>query len=383
MTGSLRSTSSPDVIVIGGGICGVAAAAHVAEAGRRVLLLERTGIGAGASGRNSGVVQHPFDPVLVELHLETVERYRAVAVAGDGTFRLPADAAGLLSVTHDPAVARVEAQAIAATHPALQATYLDPVALQELEPTMAPGVAACRLEIGFPVGPATATRAYAAHADRIGVAIEVGVGARPWLTGARAAGVVTDDGRRIPAADVVVAAGPWSPALVDPSGGWRPITPLWGVVVTVELAEPPRHVLEEAVSEIPIDDTGVKATAFSFSLVTAEGASSLGSTFLDTEPEAATLVPDLVARGATFVPAIARAPTGTVRACARPLSRDGRPLVGRVPELDGCWIVAGHGPWGISTGPASGRILADLLTGAMAAPPVSLDPGRFGAPLAP
>jgi glycine/D-amino acid oxidase-like deaminating enzyme len=383
MTGSMRSTSTPDVIVIGAGICGVAAATHLAEAGRRVLLLERSGIGAGASGRNSGVVQHPFDPVLVELHLETVERYRVVAAAGDGTFRLPPDPAGLLSVTHDAAVARSEAEAIAATHPALRPTYLDPVALQELEPTMAPGVAACRLEIGFPIGPATATRAYAAHAERAGVAIEVGVGARPWLEGARAAGVVTDDGRRIAAADVVIAAGPWSPALVDPSGAWRPITPLWGVVVTVELADPPRHVLEEAVSEIPIDDTGVEATAYSFSLVTAEGASSLGSTFLETEPEAATLVPDLVARGATFVPAITRAPTGTVRACARPLSRDGRPLVGRVPGLDGCWIIAGHGPWGISTGPASGRILADLLTGAVAGPPAALDPARFGSPPAP
>jgi glycine/D-amino acid oxidase-like deaminating enzyme len=70
---------APDVIVIGGGIVGVSSAAHLAAAGRRVVLVERSDIAAGACGRNSGVVQHPFDPVLVELHLETLALYRALA----------------------------------------------------------------------------------------------------------------------------------------------------------------------------------------------------------------------------------------------------------------------------------------------------------------
>ena len=366
-------------MVLGGGICGVAAAAHLAERGRNVLLLERDRIAAGASGRNSGVVQHPFDPVLVELHLETLDRYRAVADAGDGTFRLPETPVGLLSLTHDPAVARAEAEVLARVHPQLAPTYLDPVALREVEPALAPDVAACRLAIGYPVGPAAATHGYAAYARRSGVTMVEGQGARPWVDG-RVRGVETDDGRTIPAADVVIAAGPWSPALADPGGTWQPITALWGVVVTVTLPDPPRHVLEEAVSEIPLDDRGVEATPHSFSLVTADGATSLGSTFLDEQPDPATLVPDLVARGKRFVPAIATAPRGAVRACARPLSRDGRPLVGAVPATHGLWIVAGHGAWGISTGPASGRILADLLTGALETPPAGLDPSRFGSP---
>lgn len=380
MTTGHPTVPAPDVVVIGGGICGVAAAAHLADTGRRVLLLERSTVAAGASGRNSGVVQHPFDPVLIDLHLESVRQYRQVAAAGDGSFHLPERPAGLLSVTHDPAIARAEATTLAALHPELEPTYLDPDALRALEPALAPDVAACRLAIGFPVGPASATRAYAAAAGRAGVRIEEGSPARPWMAGDAVQGVLLDDGRRIPAVDVVVAAGPWSPALIDPSGRWRPITSLWGVVVTVELAAPPRHVLEEAVSDIPIDDAGVEGTAASFSLVTADGASSLGSTFLETEPGPDALVPALVDRGATFVPAVAAARRGAVRACARPLSRDGRPLVGRVPGAEGLWIVAGHGPWGISTGPASGRLLADLVAGTQAAPPAALDPARFGTP---
>jgi glycine/D-amino acid oxidase-like deaminating enzyme len=68
-----------DVAVIGGGIVGTAAAAFLAEGGARVTLYEREALAAGASGRNSGVVQHPFDPVLVPLYLETVELYRRLA----------------------------------------------------------------------------------------------------------------------------------------------------------------------------------------------------------------------------------------------------------------------------------------------------------------
>ena len=123
------------------------------------------------------------------------------------------------------------------------------------------------------------------------------------------------------------------------------------------------------------------ASRIEFSLVTAAGVSSLGSTFLEDEPDPLALLPALVERGARFVPAIARAAAGTHRLCARPQSRDGRPLVGAIPGIDGLWIAAGHGPWGISTGPASGRLIADLVCAREMIPPAALDPGRFGDPL--
>jgi glycine/D-amino acid oxidase-like deaminating enzyme len=374
-------TRSTDVIVLGGGIVGVAAAAHLAETGRRVVVVERDAIGAGASGRNSGVVQHPFDPILVELHLETLGLYRALA---NDHFRLPDRPAGLLNVTHDAEGAARLTEALRRSYPGLQPTYLAPGEAAALEPALAPGVAACRLEIGYPVGPLAATQAYARLAERRGVQIRLGSAARLRIERGTAVGAVLEDGGRIDAAEVVVATGPWTPRLIDPTGSWRPIRPLWGVVATIELERPPHHVLEEAEVGIePGAETATDDPGLAFSLMTADGASSLGSTFLDDEPDAAALVPALIARGARFVPEVGRAPRRGHRQCARPLSADGRPLIGRVPWIAGLWVAAGHGPWGISTGPASGRLLADLIAGTLASPPPAVDPARFGTPARP
>jgi glycine/D-amino acid oxidase-like deaminating enzyme len=387
MTGlPLRSGDrAPDVIVIGGGIVGASCAAKLAETGRRVVLVERAEIAAGASGRNSGVVQHPFDPELVDLHLESLALYRELAASDrpGEAFELPAEPVGLLLVTHDPGFARRLTGELAASHPGLSPTFLDPDGARALEPALAPGVSACRVANGYPVAPAAATRSWAARATRLGADIRVGVGARPWLDSGRVAGVELATGERVPAGEVVVAAGPWTPQVIDPSGAWRPIGSSWGVVVAVTLAAPPSHVLEQA--EIDIEPAGeamdpAGSDDVAFSLVTAAGTSSLGSTFLDDEPDAAALVQSIVARGTSFVPGIASARIGAHRVCARPLSIDGRPLVGRVPGVDGLWVAAGHGPWGISTGPASGRFLANLVDGRVAAPPRAIDPARFPSP---
>ena len=81
-----------------------------------------------------------------------------------------------------------------------------------------------------------------------------------------------------------------------------------------------------------------------------------------------------------FVPAVADAPIRGVRACARPQSVDGRPLIGRVPGRRNLYVCAGHGPWGISTGPASARLIADLILGREPWIPTEFDPVRFGVP---
>jgi glycine/D-amino acid oxidase-like deaminating enzyme len=372
-------SSAPDVAIVGGGIIGAATAAFLSAAGARVTLYERAAIAAAASGRNSGVIQHPFDPVLVALYRESLALYRELESASAGSFTLPAEPAGLLAVGWDGTRAADLAAAWIAAYPETLPEVVEGAALRDLEPALAPDVVACRLAIGYPVVPATATRAFAALAEARGARVSIGREAGLAIRDGIAVGVEVD-GRVEPAGSVVVAAGPWTPAIVDPSGSWRPIRSVWGVVADIVLARPPRHVLEEIAIDIEPADSDLEGTAggVDFSLVTAGGASSLGSTFLLSEPDTARFADPLRDRGARFVPEIGRVPVRSLRACARPLALDGRPLVGAAPGPVGVFVAAGNGPWGISTGPATARMIADLVLGRHAEVPPALNPARFG-----
>jgi glycine/D-amino acid oxidase-like deaminating enzyme len=94
----------------------------------------------------------------------------------------------------------------------------------------------------------------------------------------------------------------------------------------------------------------------------------VGSTFLPQQPDPAQRAAGILERAARFVPALGDAQALRVRACARPVAFDGRPLIGRVPDIDGLFVCAGHGPWGISTGPASSRLVVDEILGRAVAP---------------
>jgi glycine/D-amino acid oxidase-like deaminating enzyme len=372
-------SSAPDVAIVGGGIIGAATAAFLATASARVTLYEREAIAAAASGRNSGVIQHPFDPVLVGLYRESLELYRALASESEGSFSLPAEPAGLLAVGWDEGRARQHAAAWAAIYPEILSEVLSGDSLREIEPALAPDVVACQVAIGYPVVPATATRAFAALAEARGASLRIGREVGLAVRDGVAVGVDLD-GEVQAAGSVVVAAGPWTPAIVDPSGTWRPIVSVWGVVADIVLAAPPNHVLEELEIDIEPADESLSdgAGEVAFSLVTAGGASSLGSTFLESEPDASRFADALRQRGARYVPEVAAAQIRGLRSCARPLTLDGRPLVGAIPGLDRAFVAAGNGPWGISTGPATARLMANQVLGLEGGIPAALDPARFG-----
>jgi glycine/D-amino acid oxidase-like deaminating enzyme len=146
-------------------------------------------------------------------------------------------------------------------------------------------------------------------------------------------------------------------------------------VVELELSDAPRHVLEEVGIEALTSVEGAPTALFS--AVTARGISAVGSTFTAERPDAETLAPALLQNAARFLPGLRGVKPRGLRACARPSSADGRPLLGPVPRIEGLAIAAGHGAWGITLGPASARLVADQQLGRPVEIPPAFSPARF------
>ncbi|HEV2062304.1 MAG TPA: FAD-dependent oxidoreductase [Solirubrobacteraceae bacterium] len=301
--------------VIGAGIVGSSAAAFLAEAGARVTVHDREGIAAGASGRNSGVIQHPYDPALVPLYEESVALHREV-------LDLPRDPAGILLLDPPPGLALP-----GELHP----EHLDDA--HAAEPLLRPGIAAIRIRTGWPVGPRAATEAWASRAREAGAAFDAADGADVTL----------------------IATGAWTTQV--------PVRPMWGVTAQLALEREPQHVLEEA----GVEDISAGGALEIFSLVR----DVLGSTVSAEEPDVDATVPRVQERARRF---IGETTVVAARKCPRPQTIDGRPIVGRLDHRT--FVCVGHGPWGISTGPATARHVArQILDGTP--PPVELNPTRF------
>jgi D-amino-acid dehydrogenase len=60
---------------------------------------------------------------------------------------------------------------------------------------------------------------------------------------------------------------------------------------------------------------------------------------------------------------------------ARPCFADSRPVIGRAPGQAGLWLACGHGHSGLTLGPATGRLLAEMMTDATP----FCDPAPYGA----
>src|SRR4051812_30115296 len=70
--------ASADVVIVGGGVVGCSAAFHLAEAGARVVLLERDQLGSGSTSKAAGGVRTQFsDPLNIEIARRSLEAFKA------------------------------------------------------------------------------------------------------------------------------------------------------------------------------------------------------------------------------------------------------------------------------------------------------------------
>ena len=348
-----------DVVIVGAGIVGCSTAYFLASAGVGVTVVDPAGVAAGASGRNNGLIEHPYDDPSTPLFHESVGIMREWL--GEA---MPAAPVGALLLADDESAAG-ELLDHYSRFPELEPVLLDPRLVRREEPLLADGLWGCLLQTGYSISPLEATTAVAERARAAGVEFVLGE--------------AVDLGRlRASGREVVVATGAWSTSLLAGLVPVDAVRPLWGVIVLVELPEHPRHPLIEGTVTRGLT-TGRIENETPFTLLDSPSWLAVGSTMLDSEPpDPGAWSPRLLAQGTRFVPSIAVAKVRSTLVCARPRSFDNRPILGRVPGADRLWIASGHGGRGMSLGAASGRLLADaIVAGGDAAIPAELSAARL------
>ncbi|HEU4399895.1 MAG TPA: FAD-binding oxidoreductase [Actinomycetota bacterium] len=389
---------SSDVVVVGGGVVGCACALALADRGLDVVLLERAGLAAGASGRNRGLLLPHPDPGSELLYREGVAGYRRLAEQGEVPIDLRPTAL-LVVAADDAGLAEAERLAAALAGFGHAGEMLDPGMLVKLEPCLAPDLAGgYRQDEGWEVDPAAATLAFAAAARRAGAVIHTHDQAHRLLVeGDRVTGVVVDGGPLATGA-VVLAAGPWTRPLAARTGIDLPVGGARGwLLQTAPLPWTVGHTLMDAGWAAPRDPAfpgraptveelaGVAPgpepwTAFALQQGpgghAVVGGSLAASLREDTEqPETAR---GLARRALRFVPGLAGVPVVATWSGVRPVTPDGHPLVGPAPGLAGLWVAAGHGPIGVLAAPGTARMLAGHLVDGRPDPAAApFDPARF------
>jgi D-amino-acid dehydrogenase len=167
------------------------------------------------------------------------------------------------------------------------------------------------------------------------------------------------------APDVVLALGPWTPDLLDPLGIKLPLAVKRGYHRHFRArgnAALSRPILdaENGYCLAPMEQ-GIRLTAGAE--FAARDAAPTPVQFDRLMPAARELFP--LAEPVEAVPWMG----------ARPCFADSRPVIGRAPGSRGLWLAYGHGHWGLTLGPATGRLIAEMIADATP----FCDPRPYGA----
>src|SRR5215211_1785749 len=358
------TTSTTEVVIIGGGISGTAAAYELARAGAKITLLERGSLANMASGWTlAGVRQSGRHPAELPLASAAVARWEHLGeeLGADVEYRRE----GNLRLARSPEEAPV-IQAIVAEQRdlGLDLTYLpDNAAVREIAPAIAESVlSASYCPTDGHANPVATVQAFAVAASRHEATLrtETAVTAID-ARGGRIRGVRTPGGD-IAADVVVVTAGVYTARLCAPLGLDLPIeVSRVAVVQTVPLPPLIRQVLGTAGA----DFAGRQEAGGRFRLTGGgrpwphrlEELADGGDPVL---PPADDVIAALT-RGIEVLPALAHARVAKVWGGLLDMTPDALPIMERTPELDGLVLAAGFSGHGFCLGPVTGQIVRDLV----------------------
>ena len=357
-----------DVLLIGAGLQGCGVALRLAQAGRSVLVLERSIPGAEASSAAGGILSPGVEAEPGPFHdlcMQSLGRWSDFAAEVE---RLSGSwvgfrGGGTLEVSVDDRFTPVLASRAAALERAgVAVEVLDGDAARRLEPGLSPET---RGAIWFPgeasVDPRLLGRALHVAASRAGARFLQGQVRGIAVEGGRAVGVDHESGR-ITAGAVVLAAGAWSLQVSGhdlPAGAVRPVR---GQIAVLDTRPP-------LLSRVVFTDKG-------YLVPRPDGRILCGSTMEEAGFEKAVTAGGLLhvlQLAVEAAPGLASAPVVESWSNFRPATPDGLPILGP-GRIAGLFYATGHYRNGVLLTP----VTADAVSAAVLGRPTPVDLTPFG-----
>jgi sarcosine oxidase subunit beta len=349
-----------DVLVIGGGISGVAAAYELAKAGTKVTLLERGDLASMASGWTlAGVRQSGRHPAELPLAAAAVERWTTLGAELDADIEYRQDGNLRLARTPDE-VPVIEGVVTTGRASGLDVTFLpDNAAVRAVAPALSEEILAASLcPTDGHANPTKTVHAFARAAERHGAEIRTGL----TVTGiaVNVAGVHTSELLAPLGLDLPLRIGHVAAVQTTPVG--------------IELKQVLGVANANVAGRQQVDGRlrfTAGGTTWSYAL------GDLASGYDKVQPLGTEIV-TLLQRATRIVPAIGEARIARVWGGLLDMTPDTLPVIERAPEYDGLIVAAGFSGHGFCLGPVTGWILADLaLRGETALPIEPFRRSRF------
>jgi D-hydroxyproline dehydrogenase subunit beta len=357
--------SSPDIVVIGGGIVGAACARALAREKLRVALIDAGVVGGGATAAGMGHVV-VMDDSEAQFALTRYSRKLWGEIAGElpedceyhpcGTLWVAADEEEMAAVRNKERAYREHGVAI---------EVLDAAGLAEAEPHLRPGLAGGLVVPGdFVVYPPCVARWLIDQARACGAEVRE----KAVATGFTGNRVSLSDGSAISAGAVVNATGADAVRLLPE----LPIRPRKGhLVVTDRYPGMVRHQLIElgylkSAHSVASDSVAFNIQPRRTGQLLVGSSRQYGVTTTAINPP---LLRRMLHRALQYMPGLAQASAIRTWTGLRAATPDKLPLIGQWPKCPGLYLATGHEGLGITTSLGTGQLLADLLVGRSTAIP--------------
>jgi sarcosine oxidase subunit beta len=380
-----------DVIVVGGGLVGCAAAWHLAEAGASVLIVDAGDFGMGASGQNAGSLHFQIERRFLEqgdalarqaeqtiaLSRIAIEEWRGLGAALDADLHVVMEGGFMVAETPDQ-VALLERKVAREIAEGLRMRLLDGDEARRIAPYLSPRIVAAAFapDEGHADSRAV-TPALAAAARRAGASLR----SRTRLSAlAKVRGGFEAQGNGLSArADqVLVAAGAWTAQVCALANLHAPLYPVALLMNATERTQRPRmpHLIQHVGRRLSMKQTHAGNILIGGGWPSRLARTADGGFDPGTRPEmieeslmgnlraAIDIVPDVASLN------LLRSWTGVTA-----VSGDQLPVVGQVPRMPGFWIAGGGSAF--TLGPSFARLVAQAMRGTATPELDFVSPARF------